>query len=81
MSEADSLEAFAAKRPKRAPGRPCWACGIPEAEEINSARRKEITLRTIRDWLIEQKGYAPEVVTMTRLQNHFGVMRHHERES
>jgi hypothetical protein len=74
-----SLEAFAAKNPAKGPGRPCWACIIPEAEEINSARRQEVAITVIRDWLIKEKGYEPGIATSNRLTHHFSNSRHHER--
>jgi hypothetical protein len=71
-----SLEAFAAENPGPKGGRPCWACNIPEAEEINAGRRAGMTLGTILSWLVE-KGY--QDVTKGKLEAHFINSRHHER--
>lgn len=65
-----SLAAFAASR-RATSGPKCWACGIKEAPEIAAAvNAGDVTLSAIRAWLVEQKGYSPEVATRSRIQNH-----------
>lgn len=56
----------------------CWACAIPETEEINQGRRDGIQIPRIREWLIREKGYSPDEATLHKLTHHFSNMRHHE---
>ena len=73
-----SLDEFASTYKPERPSR-CWACQIPESEEINKGRRNGVAVRAIRAWLIHEKGYSADVATLGRLQGHFDSGKHHER--
>ena len=63
------------------PGTPCWLCGIPERQEIDEAFRSEdppTSETLIRRWLIDERGYAPELVTPNKIHHHKSA-GHHER--
>jgi hypothetical protein len=55
----------------------CFACTIPEAEEVNEGRRNGVKTSTILRWLVEARGYAE--ATRNKLDHHFGS-RHHEKK-
>lgn len=74
-----SLADFAKENPVRKPGLKCWACSIPEAEEINQGRRSGTAISVIRDWLVQRQGYSEDVATLNKLTHHFSNNRHHER--
>lgn len=69
-----ALQTFA--KPTRR-GAQCWACGIPEAGEINAGKRAGISNAAIRDWLIREKGYTEEEATTPRIDSHFYQKKHH----
>ena len=69
------LATFAAEVESQAK-RPCWACSIPQAEEINAGRRNGIVVPVILKYLVEKCGH--EGITIHRLKTHFQA-RHHER--
>lgn len=75
-----SLADFAKTEPPKPPGMPCWACHIPERDEIDEARRAGVQIKVIRRWLIEHCGYSEDVATKSKLDKHFSTSRHHERE-
>ena len=55
----------------------CWACYIPEAGEINSAKRdKTATVTQMIRWLVEKKGYSDIDARVPRLNNHFQQGHH-----
>lgn len=74
---ARSLEQYAKETPVGRPGKPCWACTIPEVEEVNKARRDGVAITIIRSWLVEERGYDAEQATKNRLCHHFSNERHH----
>lgn len=76
-----SLTTYVASLPGRRAGIPCWACNIPEAEEINKGRLAGLSLGKIRRWLIDECGYPPEEARAGRLNGHFSAERHHERSA
>lgn len=49
----------------------CWMCGIPEKQEIDEAIAGGVTQGAIRVWLIEHRGYTPDVVKGCRVRRHF----------
>jgi hypothetical protein len=63
-----SLAEFAKDRKR--PGKLCWTCGIPEAQEINQARGK-VAVSAIVKWLVVERGYPKEEATPSRIENHF----------
>jgi len=46
-------------------------CGIPEKQEIDEAIAGGVTQGAIRVWLIEHRGYTPDVVKGCRVRRHF----------
>lgn len=78
MSKPVSLEAYAAANPPKRGGIPCWACNIPETDEINNSRRKGRSIMTILRWLQVVRGYGDQA-TKGRLEGHFVNNRHHEK--
>lgn len=72
------LASFAKEAPTER-GVRCWVCFIPEAAEINAAKRERTaTVTQMVGWLVADKGYATEEARRPRLTNHFQA-RHHER--
>lgn len=69
MTEARSLEAFAAAQPVE---RRCWTCNIPERDEVNAAKGR-IPVGVMVAWL-QSRGH--EEATAARLNFHFSA-RHH----
>jgi hypothetical protein len=72
-----TLAAYAKANPPKRGGRPCWACSLPERSEIDSGRKGGLVLSQIIGWLVNDKGYKPDVATHGRLAAHFD-RRHHE---
>lgn len=84
----DSLASFDATIRTSREG--CTICELPEAEELNRARREAEALRarsnwvkdgistnTMHRWLVEKKGRKD--VTLGRLRSHFDRGHHRER--
>jgi hypothetical protein len=71
MSKGMSLEAFAKAHPTRKGGVRCWLCGIPEVTAVNKGRASGVTFPTLRDWLVKECGYPPEVATVDKIRGHF----------
>jgi hypothetical protein len=66
-----SLEAYAASGKGLArPGTQCWACGLPERQEIDAAFLKGTSIGVIRRWLIDVRGYSQNDATRSKLENH-----------
>ena len=76
--DANDIEAFAANQTRQHRGTPCWCCSIPEAKEINEARLNGVEPHLIRKWLIEKRGYHPDIATVPRVSAHFHRY-HHQR--
>ena len=64
-----TLAAFVEARPRR-PGPPCYACSLPEAEEIALGYRAGIGGAAIRAWLVEERGYPADQATSHRITHH-----------
>lgn len=70
------LATFAKENPTYR-GVPCWACHIPEAPEVNAAKRdKTATVAQMVAWLIAEKGYSEDDARPPRLTNHFQAGHH-----
>lgn len=73
------LATFASEAPQPVRGVRCWACYLPEAAELNAAKRNNTaTLPQMVAWLVEDRGYDPEEARRPRLTNHFQA-QHHQR--
>lgn len=73
------LASFAKESPAPIKGVRCWACHLPEAAELNAAKRDgTATVTQMVSWLIEDKGYSEDEARRPRLTNHFQG-KHHER--
>lgn len=75
-----TLEEFAASgQGMKVTGFSCWACGIPQRAEVDTALRKGMSVGVIRRWLIDECGYPESAVTRAKIQNHRDK-GHHERD-
>lgn len=71
------LADFVQENPTPPRGTPCWLCHIPEAAEINAAKRdKTATVPQMRSWLLNEKGYADDEARPSRFTNHFQQSHH-----
>lgn len=73
-----SLETFAKNSRRGKSGVPCWLCSIPERRVVEEGKAKGTTYMLIRDWLVSECGYDPEIVTFHKIKGHFLQGRHHE---
>lgn len=55
----------------------CFLCTMKEREEIDEAKRHGASNRMIRDWLIDECGFAPDVMTQNKVDKHM-TNRHYE---
>ena len=62
----DSLADYAASNPLERSAH-SWLTTIPEHDEVVAAWGNGVAAGVIRKWLVEQKGYPPEIVTETRV--------------
>ncbi len=76
---AKSLVEYAKENPAKR-GAICWACGIPEAEEVNSGLRSGLYPTQIREWLVNECGYDVNVCTVAKIHMH-KQKGHHEKKS
>lgn len=76
-STSRSLTEFAQEYEARPRGKPCFLCGLPEREEMDAARNAGVGVTAIREWLIQERDYKPEEVTVSRLSGHFHKSKHH----
>lgn len=76
-STSRSLADFAKEYEARPRGKPCFLCGLPEREEIDAARNAGVGVTAIREWLVEEKGYSADEVTVSRMSSHFHKAKHH----
>jgi hypothetical protein len=66
-----SLEQYAASgQGLGRPGTQCWACNLPERQEIDEAFKKGTSIGVIRRWLIDVRGYGQNDATRSKLENH-----------
>ncbi len=72
-----SLAEYSKSHPTNQGGRICWACTIPQTQEINEARRSGVSLAVIRQWLLDECGYDEDVATHGRMHGHFDARKHH----
>ena len=57
----------------------CWLCSVPEAAEINAAKRERTaTVTQMVAWMIHEQGYSEDEARVARFSNHFQA-KHHER--
>lgn len=76
LTETQSLSDFAES--VRKPNRKCWACNLPESDEINKGFNKGLKPRVIQRWLVEEQEYPINEATIDRIEHHFRRAHHVE---
>lgn len=58
-------------------GTRCWLCYLPEAAEINAAKRdRTASVPQMIGWLVKERGYPEADVRPPRFTNHFQTKHH-----
>ena len=74
VKSAGSLDEFVKANPAHHGGAGCWTCGLPEAEDLNKARRdRAANVMQMVGWL---KSRGHDDATRSKLDYHFANGHH-----
>lgn len=71
------LTEFAEANPGPVRGSVCWTCHLPQARQINAAKRDRlVSVPQMLKWLVHDQGIPATEARASRLYNHFQAQHH-----